>query len=149
MRGAFVCLPICAYKLLKARPLHHFKFMRLLFADDNQETHDLFEVLFRIENIEARLTHNGAETVQAVKEAEPFDVMVLDIGMPGMDGWSVFQAIRELPQGQAVPIVIFTGFNAIESNKRAKQLGAADILFKPMMPDDFLSRLRQVIARQA
>ena len=120
--------------------------MRLLFADDNQETCRLFELFFGIENIDAYFAHNGAEAVEAVREeAEPFDVIVLDVEMPIMNGWSAFQAIRELPQGQDVPVVIFTGYASIESRVWAKRLGAADIFFKPMMPDDLLSRLRKIV----
>lgn len=120
--------------------------MRLLFADDNQETCNLFELVFGFENIDAYIAHNGAEAVEAVREeAKPFDVIVLDVEMPIMNGWSAFKAIRELPQGQDVPVVIFTGYASIESRVRAKQLGAADIFFKPMLPIDLLSRLRKIV----
>lgn len=124
--------------------------MRLLFADDNQETCNLFELFFGLENIDAQFAHNGAEAVEAVREeAEPFDVIVLDVEMPVMNGWSAFKAIRELPQGQDVPIVIFTGYASIESRVWAKRLGAADIFFKPMLPDDLLSQLRKILGQKA
>lgn len=122
--------------------------MRLLFADDNQETCNLFELVFRMENIDAQFAHNGAEAVEAVKEeSEPFDVIVLDVEMPVMNGWNAFKAIRELPQGQNVPVAIFTGYASIESKAYAKQLGAADIFFKPMLPDELLSRLRKIVEK--
>jgi CheY-like chemotaxis protein len=120
--------------------------MRLLFADDNQETCNLFELVFRMENINAQFAHNGAEAVEAVREeAEAFDVIVLDVEMPVMNGWSALKAIRELPQGQNVPIAIFTGYVTIESKAWAKRLGAAALLFKPMLPDDMLRELRKIV----
>jgi CheY-like chemotaxis protein len=65
-----------------------------------------------------------------------------------MNGWSAFKAIRELPQGQNVPVAIFTGYATIESRVCAKQLGAAALLFKPMLPDDMLRELRNIVERR-
>ena len=122
--------------------------MRLLFADDNQETCNLFELFFGLENIDAHFALNGAEAVEAVKEeAEPFDVIVLDVEMPVMNGWSALKAIRELPQGQNVPIAIFTGYATVESRVWAKKLGPAALLFKPMLPNDLLCELRKIVGQ--
>lgn len=102
-----------------------------------------------LESINAHFAHNGAEAVEAVREeSELFDVIVLDVEMPIMNGWSAFKAIRELPQGRNLPVVIFTGYASVESKACAKQLGAADIFFKPILPSDVVNRLRKIVERK-
>ncbi len=79
---------------------------------------------------------NGNEALQAM-ERNPFDVVLLDLRMPGMDGMSVLRAIKERwPQSE---VVIITGYPSIDSAKEAVRLGAYDYLAKPVGPHDVIN----------
>ena len=123
--------------------------MRILFADDNHEICELYQLVFGLNSIVATIAHNGEEAVAAVKdEPKGFDVIVLDIGMPQMDGWGAFKAIRQLPEGQNVPIVVLTGYAITEHRARASEFGAAVFLNKPVFPHDLLRILRDIVEKR-
>jgi len=79
---------------------------------------------------------NGNEALRAM-ERHPFDVILLDLRMPGMDGMSVLKTIKERwPESE---VVIITGYPSIETAKEAVRLGAYDYLAKPVGPDDVVN----------
>jgi len=81
----------------------------------------------------AAVAWNGAEALQ-VMEQHPFDVVLLDLRMPGPDGMSVLKTIKERwPESE---VVIITGYPSIETAKEAVRLGAYHYLAKPVSPDD-------------
>jgi DNA-binding NtrC family response regulator len=85
-------------------------------------------------NVEA--VWNGKEALQVMGE-HPFDVVLLDLLMPGMDGMTVLKTIKEKwPESE---VIIITGYPAVESAKQAVKLGAYDYLAKPVGPDDVIS----------
>jgi DNA-binding NtrC family response regulator len=79
---------------------------------------------------------NGKEALQAMGR-RPFDVVLLDLRMPGMDGMAVLKAIKE--QWPECEVIIVTGYPAVESAKEALKLGAHDYLAKPVGPDDVIN----------
>ncbi|MBI4205523.1 MAG: response regulator [Betaproteobacteria bacterium] len=79
---------------------------------------------------------NGIEALR-VMERHPFDVILLDLRMPGMDGMTVLKMIKEKwPECQ---VVVITGYPSVETAKEAVRLGAHDYLAKPVGPDDVIS----------
>jgi DNA-binding NtrC family response regulator len=82
---------------------------------------------------DAAVAWNGIEALQAM-EQHPFDVVLLDLRMPGLDGMSVLKTIKEKwPESE---VVVITGYPSIESAKEAVRLGAYNYLAKPVSPDD-------------
>ena len=74
--------------------------------------------------------------VSQLMQQDPFDVVLLDLRMPGMDGMTVLKAIRQRwPESQ---VIIITGYPTIESAKEAVTLGAYDYLTKPVGPDEVI-----------
>src|SRR5512146_2756064 len=85
-------------------------------------------------NVEA--VWNGKEALRAM-EARPFDVVLLDLRMPGMDGMAVLKTIKERwPESE---VVVITGYPSLETAKEAVRLGAYDYLAKPVGPNDVIS----------
>lgn len=118
--------------------------MRILFADDAVDTRELFSLVFQMEGIQTHMASDGAEALATVQgSAEPFDAIVLDIEMPHMNGWQALKAIRQLPQGQHVPIVMFTGYGH-ETKARALEEGANCLVHKPLLPQEMIRVLHQV-----
>jgi DNA-binding NtrC family response regulator len=83
----------------------------------------------------AEAAADGREALQAL-EQHPFDVILLDLRMPGLDGMDVLKTIKERwPDSE---VVVITGYPTIESAKEAVRLGAHDYIAKPVGPDDVI-----------
>lgn len=79
---------------------------------------------------------DGNEALRAIKE-KAFDVVLLDLRMPGVDGMEVLKAIKD--KWPETEVVIITGYPSIETAKQAVRLGAHDYLAKPVGPDDVIN----------
>jgi DNA-binding NtrC family response regulator len=87
-------------------------------------------------NCDVKVVWDGSEALRAMAE-HPFDVVLLDLRMPGMDGMVVLRTIKEKwPESE---VVIITGYPSIETAKEAVRLGAYDYLAKPVGPDDVIN----------
>jgi putative two-component system response regulator len=73
------------------------------------------------------------------------NLILLDILMPEMDGWEVFNRIKALSLLKNVPIVFVTSINTTEEEKRAHEIGAADFITKPFTEKDLLERIKKVM----
>jgi CheY-like chemotaxis protein len=121
--------------------------MRILLVDDAQDTRTLYSLIFTLEGFETQTAKDGQEALMCLQRSrDPFNVIVLDIEMPRMDGWQALKAIRLLPQGQCVPIIMFTAFGSVETRRRALDEGANRLVHKPMLPDEMIQMLREVQA---
>lgn len=118
--------------------------MRILFVDDLKDARELFRIAFTLYGHCVRLASNGLEAVDLVKSGESFDAIVMDVEMPEMNGWDAVRAIRELPSGQDLPIVMFTAYGDSVSLKLAEEAGADDVLYKPLPPQELLNRISQL-----
>jgi CheY-like chemotaxis protein len=95
--------------------------MKILFVDDMPDTRMLFSIAFERQGHLTRAAADGMEAVEAVR-GEPFDAIVMDVEMPRMNGWDATRHIRQMPNGQNVPILIFTGYG--EDQRKALEVGA-------------------------
>ena len=117
--------------------------MRILFVDDMPDTRDVFRLAFGIQGHDTRVAGSGHDAVAAVRE-ENFDVIVMDVEMPGMNGWEAVRQIRLLEAGKGVPIVMFTAYSSKEDQLKAREVGADDVLQKPMLPQELISYLEKI-----
>lgn len=118
--------------------------MRILFVDDLKDARDLFRIAFSMQGHTVHLAANGVEAVEAVRASEMFDVVVMDVEMPEMNGWDAVRAIRTLPQGRELPIVMFTAYGNGVTMKLAQDVGANGVLHKPLSPHELLARVEQL-----
>jgi CheY-like chemotaxis protein len=121
--------------------------MRVLIADDVYDTLELYSLIFHLEGFHVEKAADGEEAVEIVREStEPFDVVVLDVQMPRMDGWQVLKAIRKMPQGQHLPVIMFSAF-AQDLHARAIASGANAGLDKPAAPQELVDMMRREVER--
>lgn len=115
---------------------------RILIADDNRDSAESMSMLLRMMGNEVRTVHDG---IQAVEEASAFrpDVVLLDIGMPRMNGYDVARAIREQRWGTGMILVALTGWGQDDDKRRAREAGFDQHFTKPVNP----AALEQLIAR--
>jgi PAS domain S-box-containing protein len=104
---------------------------RVLVVDDNVDAGESLELLLRVLGVEAQLVHDGEAALEALDGFEPAMVL-LDLGMPGMDGYEVARRIRERrPEGRPL-VIALTGWGQPEDRRRTREAGFDDHLVKPV-----------------
>jgi two-component system copper resistance phosphate regulon response regulator CusR len=119
--------------------------MKVLLAEDNTRLVDTLVQGLAEESIDVAAAVRGSEAIAGALRGD-IDVVVLDLGLPDMDGLDVLRAVRDA--GSHVPILVLTARDAVESRVAALGLGADDYLVKPFAFEELLARLR-AIARRA
>jgi signal transduction histidine kinase/ActR/RegA family two-component response regulator len=104
---------------------------RVLVVDDNLASADSLGLIIRLWGHECRVTHSGPE---AIDEADVFrpDVVLLDIGLPGLDGYEVARELRRRPHLGDLVLIAMTGYGREEDRRRAREAGFNEHLVKPL-----------------
>ncbi len=119
---------------------------QLLIVDDDHRMLALMSELLRLKNYNVTATNNGQHAIELMKERS-FDLVLLDLNMPGIDGFGVMEHI-EL-HSRTTPIIVVSGDNAIDSAIRALRKGAHDFVRKPYAPEDLLNTItRALVGKQ-
>jgi CheY-like chemotaxis protein len=92
---------------------------------------------------EVTVVHDGAEAIRRAEEFRP-EVLLLDIGMPGFDGYEVCRRIRRAPWSAGMKIVALTGWGHEEDRRRSAAAGFDRHLVKPVAPEQLVEILRQL-----
>jgi CheY-like chemotaxis protein len=106
---------------------------RIVVADDNEDSAESFAMLLSFSGHEVRIAHDGAAALDAVRNFRP-DVAFLDIGMPGLTGYEVAEAVRAEPWGREVTLIAVTGWGQPDDRMRAHAAGFDRHLVKPIDP---------------
>lgn len=108
---------------------------RVLVVDDNRDAADSLQALFEMENCNVATAYDGYEAVQAVEQGMP-DMIVMDLGMPSMDGYEAARRIRLKPGSQSVLMIALTGWGQSDARQRTLEAGFDHHLIKPVNFDD-------------
>jgi signal transduction histidine kinase/DNA-binding response OmpR family regulator len=106
---------------------------RVLLVDDNADGAESLAMLLRISGHEVHVSHDGPAALAVTESFRP-DVVFLDIGLPGMDGYEVARRLRELPGINKLILVALTGYGREEDQRRAHEAGFDYHLVKPADP---------------
>jgi len=119
--------------------------VRVLVVEDDAEIAHVLQRSLRLDGYDVKLAADG---VQALDEAHAFlpDLIVLDLGLPRLDGVDVAKRLRE--DGDEVPILMLTARDALESRVEGLDVGADDYLVKPFERQELLARLRALLRRR-
>jgi len=121
----------------------------ILIVDDEPTNLHLLTSLLRSE-YQVRAASSGESAMRAAMSEPRPDLVLLDVMMPGMDGYAVLEKLREDPLTRGIPVVFLTALAEAASEARGLQLGAADYITKPINPVVVLARVRtQLQAKQA
>ncbi len=113
----------------------------ILVVDDTPENLELMAGLLAHEQYRVRVAHNGERALQLARAQRP-DLILLDIMMPGIDGYAVCAALKADPETALIPVIFLTAKVEIEDETRGLSLGAADYITKPISPPIVLARVR-------
>lgn len=121
---------------------------RILVVDDQLEVLEVTATVLADAGYDVTTTGSGATALQHLGR-EPFDLVLLDINMPEVDGWEVLRMIRADEQLARLPVVMFSVKGEIRDKIQGLQEGAVDYVTKPFIVDDLLARVRRVLERRA
>jgi CheY-like chemotaxis protein len=115
--------------------------LRILVTDDNADARAMMEAMLALDGHDVRVARDGAQTLLAMEQSPP-DVVLMDIGLPDMDGYELARRINEIDAYRQVKLIALTGFGQPEDEQRAYDAGFDLHLTKPVAPQT----LRDVLA---
>jgi DNA-binding response OmpR family regulator len=119
---------------------------RVLVVEDDPDIGRLLMLLLSRAGLTGALRTDGVSGLAAVAEVDP-DVLVLDVGLPGMSGWEVLEQVR-MPVatgGRRLPVLLLSAHAHETDQARGLRLGADEFVFKPFRNSDLVSRLRLLL----
>ena len=113
---------------------------RILIVDDNKDSADSLAMLLEITGNKTFMAHDGVEAVEAIEKHRP-EVVLLDIGLPKLDGHEVCRRVREQPWGKDIVVIALTGWGQEDDRRRSEEAGFNGHLVKPVDYDQLLKLL--------
>lgn len=121
--------------------------MRVLVCDDDASTRFVLNrVLVRQHQAVVTEAADGMQALALLK-SQPFELLILDLNMPGVDGVETLQALRQIPGLEKLPVVVLSGERHAEAVQQVIQLGVLDFLVKPLHRDSTAERLHAIVHR--
>jgi len=118
----------------------------LLLADDSVTIQRVVELTFAHEDIRVVTVNDGAKAVEAIKEKRP-DIVVVDVGVPSVDGYAVVQHVKKSPALRHIPVLLLAGAFEPVDESRAKASGSDGVLVKPFEPKQLVARVKELLAQ--
>jgi CheY-like chemotaxis protein len=110
----------------------------VVVVDDNEDAAQSMAMLLRTVGHDVHIEHDGTAALKRLTAQLP-DIVLLDIGLPGLDGYEVARRLREHPGGTGVRIYAMTGYGQEEDRRRSLAAGFDGHLVKPVMPSDLFA----------
>ena len=117
--------------------------MRVLYVEDDQDSRDLVRRRLEPEGIEVFVAESGIQAIGMLKQTE-FDALILDIMMPGIDGFQVGRSARKEARNKDIPIILLTAHSHALREGDAKWLKPVASLTKPIKFDKLIKAIRSV-----
>lgn len=117
---------------------------KILVVDDNAENRALAQATLEDEGYTVVLAPSGDEGIAAFVAQQP-DCVLLDVRMPGKDGFAVCAEIRSLPEGANTPVIFLTALRDVDTFDRALRAGGDDFLTKPVRPTELVVRVQAAL----
>lgn len=117
--------------------------LRVLVVDDAPDVTEMIALMMSYAGYHVATAFSAAEALDAAR-TERFDAIISDIGMPGMSGYQLAEALRALPAYRSTPLIAVTGFSMYEDRQRALSAGFDDFINKPISPSALLDTVRRL-----
>jgi len=130
---------------------------QVLIVDDDVNTADYIAELLQAEGYGTSWAFDGQEALsqlrrasaEAAGAAQPYDLMILDVMMPGIDGYEVCRRVKKDPVLEHTSVIMVTGLGSTPNKTKGLDLGADDYVTKPFTPEELLARVRAVLRMRA
>jgi CheY-like chemotaxis protein/nitrogen-specific signal transduction histidine kinase len=112
----------------------------VLIIEDHRDSAETLRRILSIRGYDVAVVHQGADGIAEVRRSRP-DVVLCDIGLPGMDGYAVASALRAEPAGARARLIALSGYGRAEDLERARAAGFDDHIVKPADPDELIRKI--------
>src|SRR5262249_55487575 len=116
----------------------------VLIADDYPDGRDMYAKFLRHHGFRVVLANDGPTALNVAADAKP-NIVVMDLGLPRIDGWDVIRQLKTDPWTKGIPVIALTGHAFADSRERAEQAGCDAFLVKPCLPDELLVAIRELL----
>jgi two-component system, cell cycle response regulator DivK len=116
----------------------------VLLVEDNEDNRVIYTTILRHYGYRVEEATTGLEALEAARKLDP-DLMILDIALPELDGWTVAARLKEDPATRDLPVLIVTAQASPDGRDRAEALGCAGFLVKPVRPQKVFEEVRSLI----
>ncbi|MEW6299974.1 MAG: response regulator [Thermodesulfobacteriota bacterium] len=113
----------------------------VLVVDDSRDLVDVVSRFLSRKGMRVLTAYSGRECLERVRQ-QAVDVIVLDVMMPGMDGMEVCAALREMPAGRSIPIILLTARDDMRTRLAGLELGISEFVVKPVRGRELLARVQ-------
>lgn len=117
---------------------------RVLIVEDNEDEYFLLELLLRLTNIEIIWRKNGEDAISLFKENSDIDIVLLDINIPGVDGYEVLRQIKE--HNPTVPVIMQTSLNSPDDKEKGFKAGCNDYVSKPIQKHELITAISKFLS---
>lgn len=118
----------------------------VLVVDDYADAREMYVESLLVLGFRVAEASNGVEAVEKARGLAP-DAILMDLSLPGIDGWEATRRIKADPATRHIPIVAMTGHAPGHATDRARQAGCDRLLIKPALPDKVMAEVRQLLGR--
>ena len=125
--------------------LHITEKATILVVDDTPENLALLNSLLK-DDYKVKIVNGGEKALKIAGSDSPPDLILLDIMMPGMDGYEVCRRLKREPKTMNIPVIFLTARSEAEDEKKGLELGAADYITKPISPSIVMARVKNHLA---
>jgi two-component system cell cycle response regulator DivK len=122
----------------------------ILVVDDYQDAREMYAEYLQFSGFRVAEAKNGNEAVEQAFALKP-DLILMDLSLPGMDGWEATRRLKADDRTKQIPIVALTGHALAGASEGAKKAGCDSFVTKPCLPDDLVVEVRRMLGttRQA
>ena len=121
---------------------------RVMVVEDEPENRLFIGLMLRTEGYDVVEADDGPSAFELLSAQEP-DLILLDVMMPGLNGWEVFEKLRENPRWARIPVVMLTALAQRADVERAVELGVDGYLTKPFEPADLIHKIEETLSQRA
>jgi CheY-like chemotaxis protein len=116
----------------------------VLMVEDDPQMPEVLGGLLHDDNIFLVGARDAREALERLRE-KTFDLILLDLGLPGINGFDLLRQIKESPETEAIPVIVLTAWNSTQDKLKGFELGAVDYLTKPFESSELRARLRSAL----
>src|SRR5947199_7949001 len=117
----------------------------VLLGEDDPQMPEVLGALLLDDKIQLTGACNAAQAFERLRE-KTFDLILLDLGLPGMNGFELLKQLKEAPETEATPVIVLTAWNSTGDKLRGFELGAVDYLTKPFESAELRARVRAALS---
>jgi two-component system, cell cycle response regulator DivK len=116
----------------------------ILVVDDYQDAREMYAEYLQYSGFRVAEARNGNEAVAQARSLKP-DLILMDLSLPGMDGWEATRVLKADDETRHIPIVALTGHALAGASEGARKAGCDSFVTKPCLPDDLVVEVRRML----